>query len=80
LAIEAARFLEDFRTAVIERVGDDLEMSICLLTGSAQAAALLLDSNMRIWPEPDLLAQFEPLLEQTELDIRALSPVARIRE
>jgi hypothetical protein len=80
LVVEAACILERFRPYVNELVADDLEMSIRLLTGAAQASLLLLDSNLRIWPEPDLLAEFEPLLEQMDAEIRGLSPVARIRE
>ncbi len=72
--------LENFRPAVDERVRDDMEMSLRLLTGAAQAALLLLDSNLRIWPEPALLAQYEPLLSQVEIEISRLSPVRRIRE
>ena len=80
LAVEAARILERFRPSVNELVADDMEMSIRLLIGAAQAALLLLDSNLRIWPEPDLLAEFEPLLDKIEADVRTLSPVDRIRE
>jgi formiminotetrahydrofolate cyclodeaminase len=79
LSIEAAVILQNFRPQVSERVQDDLEMSIRLLTGAAQAALLLLDSNLRIWPEPDLLAQFEPIFLKLEQRIGQLTPVARLR-
>ncbi|MDX1418277.1 MAG: cyclodeaminase/cyclohydrolase family protein, partial [Candidatus Promineifilaceae bacterium] len=79
-AVEAALLLQSFRKSVNERVRDDLEMSICLLTGTAQAAVLLLDSNLRIWPEQALLSEFEPVLEALQEGINSLSPVTRIRE
>jgi formiminotetrahydrofolate cyclodeaminase len=80
IAIEAANILQEFRPLVGEKVRDDLEMAISLLTGAAQAALLLLDSNLRIWPDPDLLAQFEPLQDELITKIGRLSPVARIRK
>ena len=80
LAVGAASLLQEARSWVCERVWDDLEMSITLLAGTAQAAMLLLDSNLRIWPEPVLLAEFEPVRAQLEEQIRALRPVSRIRK
>ena len=79
LSISAAQTLQDFRTHVHERVHDDLEMSINLLAGTAQSAMLLLDSNLRQWTDPELAAQFEPVLEGLVNDITHLSPVKRIR-
>lgn len=79
LALAAATHLQAFRPQVDERVRDDLEMSITLLAGAAQAAMLLLDSNLRIWPEPALLAEYEPLRAELEARIGRLSPVTRIR-
>jgi formiminotetrahydrofolate cyclodeaminase len=79
LSIKAANILQDFRLLVFERVKDDLEMSITLLTGTAQAAMLLLDSNLRIWPEPALLDKYEPIRANLETEIRYLTPVARLR-
>ena len=79
LSISAAQTLQDFRTSVNERVKDDLEMSINLLVGSAQSAMLLLDSNLRIWTDPELANQFEPILEGLINDIEGLKPVERIR-
>lgn len=80
LCIEAATLLQAFRPLVIEQVKDDLEMSITLLAGSGQAAMLLLDSNLRHWSEPDLLAEYEPLLTELIEKIGRLSPVPRIRK
>jgi formiminotetrahydrofolate cyclodeaminase len=80
LAIEAATLLQEFRGQVAEQVQDDMEMAISLLTGAAHAAMLLLDSNLRIWPDDDLLAQFEPIRLELERQIQQLTPVARIRE
>jgi formiminotetrahydrofolate cyclodeaminase len=79
LAIEAAVILQDFRPLVAERVCDDLEMSITLLSGTAQAAMLLLDSNLRIWPEKALLDQYEPIRADLEQRIKQLTPVDRLR-
>ena len=79
LAVEAARILQEFRTGVVEQVRDDLEMAIVLLTGAARAAALLLDSNLRIWPEEALQTRYEPLRVDLETAIARLTPVARIR-
>lgn len=79
LSIAAAQTLQDFRSMVNERVKDDLEMSINLLAGTAQSAMLLLDSNLRIWTDPDLANQFEPILEGLINDIDHLNPVKRIR-
>lgn len=80
ISLEAAGILQDFRPFAGERVRDDLEMSISLLGGAAQAALLLLDSNLRIWPDEPLLAEFEPIVEESVAGIAALSPVKRIRE
>jgi formiminotetrahydrofolate cyclodeaminase len=80
IAIEAANILQEFRPRVVEKVGDDLEMAVRLLTGAAQAAMLLLDSNLRIWPEPALLAQFEAIQNELLAEIDCLSPATRIRK
>jgi formiminotetrahydrofolate cyclodeaminase len=80
LCIEAATLLQEFRPLVAEQVHDDLEMTITLLAGTAQAAILLLDSNLRHWPEPGLLAEYEPLLAELIEKIGQLSPVPRIRQ
>ena len=79
LSIQAATILQEFRPWVSERVRDDLEMSLALLASAAQAAMLLLDSNLRIWPEKALLDEYEPVRAQLERHIRQLKPVARIR-
>lgn len=80
LCVEAAKILENFRSMVFERVHDDLEMAITLLAGTAQAAMLLLDSNLRIWPYPALLKEFEPLRAELAQQIKQLTPVSRIRK
>lgn len=79
LSINAARLLQDFRPLVFEKVQDDLEMAISLLAGTARAALLLLDSNLRIWPDPDLLRVYDPIITDLETQIGRLTPVARIR-
>lgn len=80
LCVEAAKILEDFRPLVFEQVRDDLEMALNLLTGTAQSAMLLLDSNLRIWPHSSLLKEFEPLRAELEQQIKQLTPVVRIRK
>jgi len=79
LAFAAALTLQDFRSCVVEQVRDDLEMAIVLLAGAARAAALLLDSNLRIWPEAALQTRYEPLRVDLETAIARLTPVNRIR-
>jgi formiminotetrahydrofolate cyclodeaminase len=79
LSIEVVTILQDFRPLVFERVRDDLEMSISLLAGTAQAAMLLLDSNLRIWPTQALLDQYESVRSELERQIGQLTPVTRIR-
>jgi formiminotetrahydrofolate cyclodeaminase len=80
LAGQAATILQNFRPLVSERVQDDLEISITLLAGTTQAAMLLLDSNLRIWPEIALLDKYEPIRAELERQIGQLTPVARIRK
>jgi len=79
LSVEAARIFQDFRPHVNERVRDDLEMSICLLSGTARAAMLLLDSNLRIWVDEELALKYEPRLNDLLNAIGGLNPVERIR-
>jgi formiminotetrahydrofolate cyclodeaminase len=78
LSIEAACLLQEFRP-LIDLARDDLEMAITLLVGTQRAAALLLDSNMRLWPEPDLLAKYEPQLAVLREEAGRVRPVDRIR-
>jgi len=79
LSAKAAGILQDARPIVNERVKDDLEMSINLLACTARAAVLLLDSNLRIWPEKALLVEFEPVLADLETAIDKIQPKKRIR-
>lgn len=79
LCVEAAAVLQNFRSLVAEQVRDDLEMAVSLLAGTARAAFLLLDSNLRHWPEPAILAEFEPILADLDQEISELSPVDKIR-
>ena len=79
-AVTVAETLQDFRPLVCQRVQDDLEMAILLLLGAARGAMLLLDSNLRIWPEPELIQKHEPRRAALEERIERLSPVNRIRE
>ncbi|NOX62995.1 MAG: hypothetical protein GXP42_13795 [Chloroflexi bacterium] len=78
LAIEAALLMQDVRLLMCSQE-DDLEMAIRLLDAAARAATLLLDSNLRIWPEPALLETFEPKLAELRTRLEALKPVASVR-
>ncbi len=78
LAIEAAALLQAFRPS-IQVAQDDLEMAIVLLAGAGRAAILLLDSNLRLWPDPSLLARFEPELAALRREAARIHPVERIR-
>ena len=75
---DAARLLQDFRP-LVRNVQDDLEMAITLLAGAVRAATLLLDSNLRLWPERSLLATFEPALAQLRLALADIHPAERAR-
>ncbi|MCO6449602.1 MAG: cyclodeaminase/cyclohydrolase family protein [Caldilineales bacterium] len=78
LAVEAAMLLQDFRPLAVA-AEDDLEMAIRLLDGCARAATLLLDSNLRIWPEEDLLNGFEPQLAGLRRRLGRVQPVESVR-
>ncbi len=77
-ALEAAASLQAFRPS-IQLAQDDLEMAIVLLAGAVRAATLLLDSNLRLWPEPPLLARFDPELAVLRAEAGRIHPVERIR-
>ncbi len=78
LAAEAAALLQDFRP-LVRVVQDDLEMALTLLAGAARAASLLLDSNLRLWPDPALLGLHEPALADLRAQLQDLRPAERIR-
>ncbi len=78
LAAEAAGTLQDFRP-LVRHVQDDLEISIALLASATRAASMVLDSNLRIWPEPDLVARYEPDLAKLRRKLGALHPAERFR-
>jgi hypothetical protein len=79
VALAAALAMQTFRAHVCERSRDDLEFALTLMAGIARAATQLLDSNLRIWPLPELLAEFEPHVTRLLQEIDAVEPVARIR-
>ena len=79
LAAEAAALLQEFRP-LVRGVQDDLEIAVTLLTGAARAASLLLDSNLRLWPEAALLAEYEPALAHLREQAASVRPVERIRQ
>ena len=78
-ALEAAQILHDSRATVVEKVRDDLEISIRLLYGTIQAGILLLDSNLRIWPDADLHNEYQPVLDALRQQIKQLSPAESTR-
>ena len=79
LAINAALAMQTYRPVVCERTCNDLEFALTLMTSAAQAAMQLLDSNLRIWPLPKLLAQYDVVVQQVSADIAQLAPRKRIR-
>lgn len=79
LAIGAAQAMQDYRAHVCERTKDDLEFALALMSNTAHAAMLLLDSNLRIWPLPELIARYDPHVVRLAAATATLRPVARIR-
>jgi len=79
MAIKAARAMQAFRAQVCERSRDDLEFALTLMCAAGLAAMQLLDSNLRIWPLPDLRARYEPHVARLVHDLDTLRPVKRIR-
>jgi hypothetical protein len=79
IAVAATQAMQRFRPNVGGRGKDDLEFAITLMYGAARSAAQLLDSNLRIWPLPELLARFEGDVERLFSVISSLVPIGRIR-
>jgi hypothetical protein len=79
LAIGAANAMQAYRPHVCERTRDDLEFAITLMSGVACTAMQLLDSNLRIWPLPELLVTYDPHVTRLENNLQTLTPVERIR-
>ena len=79
LAWQAATAMQTYRPFVGPRPHDDLEFAITLMAGAARAALQLLDSNLRIWPLPELLTQFDPAVQQLHNHITLLNVRPRIR-
>lgn len=79
LAIQAAEQMQIYRPFVCERTHDDLAFALVLIAGVARAATQLLDSNLRIWPLPELLAKYDPIVKALYAQLDLLQPVARIR-
>ena len=80
LAIEAARVMQSYRPHVCERTRDDLEFALTLIISTAQTAMQLLDSNLRIWPLPELIAQYDGAITLLIADLARLTPLQRIRQ
>lgn len=79
LSLEAAQILQGIRPTILDRVKDDLEISIHLLASSIQAAILLLDSNLRIWPDSDLQNKYQTVLDALRSEMKQIKPVDHIR-
>ena len=79
LAVQAAGLMQGFRSFVCERTHDDLEFAVTLMCGVARSAMQLLDSNLRIWPLPELIAKYDLVVTELAAQIDALKPVRRIR-
>jgi Formiminotransferase-cyclodeaminase len=79
LALKAAGDLQRYRRYVSERTHDDLEFSITLIASAARAAMQLLDSNLRIWPLPELIDRYDDAIVKLAAGIDALTPMKRIR-
>lgn len=77
-SVEAAVLLQEFRPLVFEPIRNDLEMAIRLLTGTAQTAVLLLDSNLLGQPDESLIQEYEPLRAELQEQLNRLKPVERI--
>jgi len=80
LAITAAHAMQGYCAHVCERTKDDLEFALVLMGSAARAAMLLLDSNLRIWPLPALIAQYHPHAVRLASAIDLLRPASRIRD
>lgn len=79
LAITTVQAMQAFRAHVCERSRDDLEFAITLMAGVARAALQLLDSNLRIWPLPELLTEFAPHVARIVEELAQVRPLVRIR-
>jgi len=69
LSIDAVQLLQDFRPLAFNDVRDDLEITVNLLTGTAESAALLLTSNLNIWPQTTLRDEYQEVLAEVEANI-----------
>ncbi len=79
LASQAAEYLQTYRPFVSERTHDDLEFAIMLSASASRGGVMLLDSNMRIWPFPELHAKYNHIIDALLARIDALTPLKKIR-
>lgn len=79
LAWQATTAMQMYRPFVGPRSHDDLEFAITLMAGVTRASLQLLDSNLRIWPLPELLTQFDPVVKQIHSRLALLNVRPRIR-
>lgn len=80
LALEAISLLISFRSSIHPNVRDDMEMSIALLCGAANAATLLLESNLRIWPDEALISEYHPHLLRLETMCASFKPIDHVSD
>lgn len=69
LALEATRILDGFRPMVFPKVESDLEIVICLLTSTAQAALLLLKCHLDVATDPKMVERYQPMLAELKQQI-----------
>ena len=77
-SVEAALLLQDFRPFVFNPLRDDLEMTINLLTGVAQAALLLLDSKLQRQSDRTILEEYGPLRDEIRDQIGRLELIKHL--
>ena len=61
LAITAMKMLQEFRPLAFTHLINGLDMSIYLLSGVAQAAICLLNSNLEQWPDSNFTAEYQSI-------------------
>jgi formiminotetrahydrofolate cyclodeaminase len=74
LSIQAAKILQDFRPLAFEKINDDLEMGLNLLTMTAKNALLLLENNLQRWSDKAMLAEYEPVRARLREMLKQLTP------
>ena len=60
LILKVIQLLEEFRPSVFSDLKNDFDITVKLLLGAAQSNGLLLNSYLQLWPDPTLVAEYEP--------------------